>query len=121
MSAMCHKRTQWKVTYSITSLASTSRVGGTVRPRTFAALKLTTRSNLTGACTGRLATLSPFKNAIDIGRCPTHQIDVVHAVGQQSAFHGLITIGVNCWQPVASREENDQLTMHRGEGIRHYN
>jgi hypothetical protein len=75
---------------------------------------------LTGACTGRLAAFSTFKNAIDVGRCPTHQIDVVHAVGHQAAFDGLITIRVDSWQPVASREENDQLTMHRVEGIRHY-
>jgi hypothetical protein len=39
--------------YSITSSASASSVGGTVRPRALAVLRLTTSSNLVGCSTGR--------------------------------------------------------------------
>src|SRR5262249_14573370 len=45
--------------YSITSSARASSVGGTLRPSAFAVLRLTTRENLVGACTGRLAGFSP--------------------------------------------------------------
>src|SRR6266480_2253984 len=45
--------------HSITSSAATSRPGGTVRPSTFAVLRLTTVSNLVAACTGKSAGLSP--------------------------------------------------------------
>jgi hypothetical protein len=45
--------------HSITSLAATSRPGGTVRPIALAVLRLTTVSNLVAACTGRSAGLSP--------------------------------------------------------------
>jgi hypothetical protein len=71
--------------YSITSSARAISVGGTVRPSTFAALKLTTRSNLTelDRCLHReIGHLLTFKDAINIRGCSTHQIDVVHAVGQ---------------------------------------
>src|SRR5262249_14836469 len=38
--------------HSITSSAATSSLGGTVRPSTFAVMRLTTRSNLIGCSTG---------------------------------------------------------------------
>src|SRR5262245_41759035 len=48
----------WR-THSITSSAATSSPGGTVTPSAFAVLRLTTVSNLVGACTGRSAGLAP--------------------------------------------------------------
>jgi integrase len=45
--------------YSITSVARNRIAVGTVRPSVFAVLRLTTRENLVGACTGRLAGFSP--------------------------------------------------------------
>lgn len=45
---------------SITSSARAMRVGGTVRPSTFAVRRLITSSNLVGACTGRSAAFSPL-------------------------------------------------------------
>src|SRR6516225_6162462 len=47
--------------YSITSSARASNVGGTVRPSAFAVLRLSTKSYLTGACTGRAVGLSPLR------------------------------------------------------------
>jgi len=47
--------------YSINSSARVSSVGGTVRPSVLAVLRLMTNSNLVGACTGRLAGLSPLR------------------------------------------------------------
>jgi glutathione-regulated potassium-efflux system ancillary protein KefC len=49
------------VAHSITSSARASKLGGTARPITRAARRLTTRSNLTGACTGRSAGFSPLR------------------------------------------------------------
>src|SRR5450432_2433859 len=46
-------------TYSITSSASDSKVGGTVRPRALAVLRLMLSSNLVGNCTGRSPGFSP--------------------------------------------------------------
>src|SRR5262245_6881504 len=43
--------------HSITSSAATSMAGGTVSPSALAVLRLTTVSNLVGACTGRSAGL----------------------------------------------------------------
>jgi hypothetical protein len=47
--------------HSITWSARAISVSGTVTPMTFAARKLTTRSNLIGACTGRSAAFSPLR------------------------------------------------------------
>ena len=48
-------------TYSITSLASASSVGGRLRPSAFAVFRLITSSYLVGACTGRSAGFSPLR------------------------------------------------------------
>src|SRR3954463_5962397 len=55
------KRDELPPLHSITSSARASREGDTVRPRVFAVFKLTTSSNLVGACTGRSAGFSPFR------------------------------------------------------------
>jgi hypothetical protein len=47
--------------YSITSLAAASSVGGTTRLNVFAVLRLITKSNLLGLCTGRSAGLAPLR------------------------------------------------------------
>src|SRR6516164_7263482 len=47
--------------HSITSSASASSVGGTVRPSAVAAFALKTNSNFVGCCTGRSAGLAPFR------------------------------------------------------------
>ena len=52
---------QQKATYSITSSARASSVGGTSRPSAFAVLRLMTSSYLVGACTGRSAGFSPLR------------------------------------------------------------
>src|SRR5262249_35512073 len=50
-----------RFSYSITSSASASIVGGISRPSAFAVLRLMTRSNLVGCSTGRSAGLAPRK------------------------------------------------------------
>src|SRR6516164_6962525 len=50
----------WR-TYSITSSARASNIGGISRPRDFAVLRLMTSSNLVGDCTGRSPGLVPFR------------------------------------------------------------
>ena len=47
--------------YSITSSARASSAGGTSSPSAFAVVRLMTRSNLVGACTGRSAGFSPLR------------------------------------------------------------
>jgi hypothetical protein len=47
--------------YSITSSAPASKDGGMVRRSAFAVFRLTTSSNLVGACTGRSAGFSPLR------------------------------------------------------------
>jgi hypothetical protein len=47
--------------HSITSSARESTVGGIVRPRAFAVLRLITSSYLFGACTGMSAGFSPLR------------------------------------------------------------
>src|SRR5260370_38274159 len=46
--------------YSITSLARTRRAKGTVRPSSWAVLRLTSKSCLAGACTGKSQGLLPL-------------------------------------------------------------
>jgi hypothetical protein len=48
-------------TYSITSSAMASRLGGNVMPRAFAVVRLMNSSNLVGWTTGRFAGLSPLR------------------------------------------------------------
>src|SRR5258705_13166712 len=50
-----------KASYSITSLASASSVGGTVRPSAFAVLRLMTSSNFVGSSTGRSDGFAPLR------------------------------------------------------------
>src|SRR6516165_9593826 len=47
--------------HSITSSARASSVGGTSRPSALAVVRLMTRSNLVGCCTGRSAGLAPLR------------------------------------------------------------
>jgi hypothetical protein len=47
-------------TYSITSSARASSVGGTSTPSALAVLRLMTNSNLVGSCTGRSEGAAPF-------------------------------------------------------------
>src|SRR4029077_5255266 len=55
--------------HSITSLASASSVGGTVRPSAFAVLRLMTSSNFVGRSTGRSDGFAPLRNLIDVAAC----------------------------------------------------
>src|SRR5262249_10515207 len=55
------ERTELAPLHSITSLASARSVGGGVRPRTLAVLRLMTNSYLVGACTGKSPGFSPLK------------------------------------------------------------
>jgi hypothetical protein len=59
--------------YSITSSARASSVGGTSRPSAFAVLRLSTRSYLVGACTGKSAGFSPLR----IGDVPELDIEFI--------------------------------------------
>jgi hypothetical protein len=52
---------QQGASHSITSSASVSSIGGTVRPSVFAVLRLITKSNFIGCCTGRSAGFVPRK------------------------------------------------------------
>ena len=49
------------MTYSITSSAAFNRPSGTFRPSALAVLRLMTKSNLAGCCTGRSAGFSPLR------------------------------------------------------------
>ena len=59
--ANCGRAARVAMTYSITSSARASNVGGTSRPIAFATIRLTTRSNLVGCSTGRSAGFAPRK------------------------------------------------------------
>src|SRR6516164_4474747 len=54
------QRDELAASHSITSSAMASMPGGIVRPSVLAVLRLMTKSNLVGICTGRSAGLSPL-------------------------------------------------------------
>src|SRR5262249_7428957 len=56
-----NERNECAAGHSITSSARARSVGGTVRPSAFAVLRLSTKSYLIGACTGRAVGLSPLR------------------------------------------------------------
>jgi hypothetical protein len=56
---ICLQRDKLATLHSITSSARASSVGGTSRPRTFAVVRFTTRSNLVGCSTGRSPGFAP--------------------------------------------------------------
>src|SRR5262249_61722021 len=68
----------------------------------------------------QMGCLSALREAVDTGPPPPHQVDWINAVRQQAAFDSLVTVRVNCRHRVPSGQKNNQLTMHRVEGIRHY-
>jgi hypothetical protein len=64
-NAKCQKETNGaatKATYSITSSARASSVGGTVSPSAFAVFRLITRSNLVGCSIGKSLGWAPLKS-----------------------------------------------------------
>ena len=64
MSQRCQQETyasQQIASYSITSSARATSVGGTTRPRALAVFILITSSNLVGISTGRSAGLAPLR------------------------------------------------------------
>ena len=74
----------WR-TYSITSSARASSVGGTSRPSALAVFRLMTSSNLVGCSTGRSAGFAPAQDLVDeLGGAP-EQVREVGAVGHQAA------------------------------------
>src|SRR5215471_9701046 len=56
-----HYASQQNSGYSITSSARSSNDGGMVIPRDLAVLRLITKSNLVGSCTGKSDGLSPLR------------------------------------------------------------
>ena len=55
--------------YSITSSARSRNNSGIAKPRTLAAIRLTTSSNLVGCSTGRSAGFAPLENLVDNIAC----------------------------------------------------
>src|SRR5262245_1694480 len=55
------QRDELAALHSITSSARARRLSGTARPSALAVLRLSTRSYLVGACTGRSAGFSPLR------------------------------------------------------------
>ena len=68
-AVMCQNLThapQETYPYSITPSARASSVDGTVMPRAFAALKLTTSSNLVGCIIGKVGGLSASEDLVHV-------------------------------------------------------
>jgi len=59
LSILTEPRDELAPLHSITSSARASNVGGTSRPSVLAVVRLMTRSNLVGCCTGRSAGFAP--------------------------------------------------------------
>jgi hypothetical protein len=68
----------------------------------------------------QISRLFALKDTINVVRRSPHEIDGINAVRQQAAFDGLATVRIDCGQRVPRGQKNNKLTMHRVEGIRHY-
>src|SRR5262249_1847312 len=104
--------------HSITSSARCWSIQGTSRPSALAVLRLSTRSYLAGACTGRSA--GAVQDAIDITRRAPPLFEPVNSVGQQAAEFSEVTVRINGRETIASSQRCDLRAMDDQVRIRRH-
>src|SRR6516162_6331293 len=110
------EQSQQTRSYSITSSARATSVGGTVRPSALAVLRLTCSSNLVGCCTGRAATLAPLRMRSTYD-CTMKQIGRIDTVRYQAAaLHEHAEVKYRR-QAMTSRKCDDQITMSKCDKV----
>src|SRR6266404_7377878 len=67
---------------------------------------------------GKIAGIGALQDPVDIGCGAAEDIDGIAAVRNETAARSKHAQWIDCGQPVARRERNDQITMAGGEGIR---
>src|SRR5215831_9582071 len=82
-----------------------------VIPSAPAVLRLSVRSYLVGACTGRFCLLLAPEDPIDVARRESVLLDPIGGIGDQSAVAHKDTVPVDCRQSLALRQSDDQLAM----------
>ena len=73
-----------------------------------------------GACTGRSAGFSPLRMRSNISRRSVPLIDLIRAIGDQTAVRCEIPIRIYRWQPITLCEGIDRATALGHPGRRHY-
>ena len=95
--------------YSITSSASASSVGGTVRPSALAVLRLITNSNLVGCMDRQVGRLLALENAAGIDAGLAVRFGKAGSVAHQAAGHGELAPKVDRGHRVAGRQRDDLI------------
>ena len=109
----------WR-TYSITSSARASSVGGTVRPSAFAVLRLMTSSILGRRLHRQIGGLLALEDAVDVAGRVSVLIDIIGSIGDQATGGDEVAFVVDRRQPVLGRKLDDQIAMTRRQRARRY-
>src|SRR5262249_13854256 len=104
--------------FSITSSARKSSVGGTDVPSDFTVLRFMTSSSLVGNSTGRLLGFSPRRNSIVIYGSASLQIKHLHSVREQSTVGAIGTGRLNRRQAMFSYRRDGELAMKQNRQVR---
>ena len=109
----------WR-TYSITSSARASSVGGTSRPSALAVLRLITSSNLVGCLHRQVGRLLALEDTVDVAGGATELVDIVSPVGDQAADDDEGALEVDRGQLVLGRQPDDQGAMTNRRSARRH-
>ena len=97
--------------YSITSSASASSVGGTVRPSVLAVLRLMTQLELGRLHHRKVGGLLAFENSAGIqAGLPIHVADA-RTIAHQTARHSVLAQGIDRRHCVLCRQRNDPIAL----------
>src|SRR5205823_8396014 len=94
----------------MTSSARATIIGGIVKPRAFAAVRLTTNSNVAACCTGSspgdapFKIFAPFKDFIGVVRSLPEEVVEIRRIGDQAAGFGESAVAIDRRQPVRRHE-----------------
>ena len=100
------------LSYSITSSARASSVGGTSRPSALAVLRLIDQLVLGRRLHRQVGRLLALEDAVDVaGRAPV-LVDQIRPVGDQATGGDEVAAGVDRGQPVPGRQRDDQIAMN---------
>ena len=108
-------------TYSITSSARASKVGGTVSPSVLAVLRLIDQFVLSRGLHWQASGLFASENAIDVPSGQAVLLVFIRSVGSQAAAGDIIAVGINCRDFVTCGQVGNELRTVRAEAARGHN
>jgi hypothetical protein len=101
----------------MSSSARTKSDCGIVRPSAFAVLRLITKSNFVGCCTGSSAGLAPLRILVHVAGTTPQQVGVVGPIRHQPPGRHVILEQVDRWKASLYRQLRNSCAMNASQGV----